>query len=60
MERKVRVLPGERGFCQTPSMLYDKKLEECGGDPRIVLGKYAMDRSQNGWQPTWDARDARK
>lgn len=51
-------------FCQKPSKEYLKKLEECGGDPRSVEGFRALNKAGTnvgrGWQPTWEARDARK
>lgn len=50
-------------FCQQPSNAYLVMLEECDGDPRSVSGYYAMKRSgplmKGGWQPDWEARDAR-
>ncbi len=51
-------------FCQAPSKDYLTKLEECGGDPRSVAGHHAMKkagpRAERGWQPDYEARDARK
>ena len=51
-------------FCQEPSGTYLKKLDEWGGDPRSTVSSFAIERAGNnaekGWQPTWDARDARK
>lgn len=51
-------------FCQEPSKEYLQKLEDCGNDPKSVEGFYALNKAgsnaERGWQPTWDARDARK
>lgn len=48
-------------FCQEPSDSYVEMLEKCGGDPRSVAGRHAINRagalSERGWQPTWDARN---
>ena len=46
-------------WCLEPSTDFYKMLEECGGDPRSVYNRFAINRIQRGWQPTWDARDAR-
>ncbi len=49
-------------FCQKPSDLYLKLLEECGDDPRSAAGVEAMRASESnggGWVPTIDARDRR-
>lgn len=51
-------------FCQEPSKVFLRKLEESNGDPKSVIGQRALDETginaEKGWQPTWDARDARK
>lgn len=48
-------------FCQEPSKPYEDMLEKCGGDPRLVAGRRAVNkagaRAERGWQPTWDARN---
>ena len=50
-------------FCQEPSKAYLKMLENCGGDPRSVVGRHAINKAgsimERGWFPTWDARDLR-
>ncbi len=49
--------------CQQPSAQYMQLLEESGGDHRSVAGIYAIKRAgalaEKGWQPDYDARDAR-
>lgn len=51
-------------FCQKPSDTYIRMLDECGADPRVVSGQKAINRAghwaERGWQPTYEARDARK
>jgi len=50
-----------RKFCQAPSNQYLEMLEDCGGDPRSVAGRYAINKAgvERGWIPTCDARDSR-
>ncbi len=49
-------------FCQEPSEALLRKLEESNGDPKSAIGQHALDemgKNKRGWQPAWDARDAR-
>jgi len=51
-------------FCQEPSETFLTKLEKSNGDPKSAVGQRALDEAgpnaKKGWQPAWDARDARK
>jgi hypothetical protein len=53
-------LTGSINFCQRASTSYEQMLEECGGDPRIVAGRRALNKSgwraQRGYQEAWDSR----
>lgn len=52
-------LTGSINFCQRPSSAYLEALDDCMGDPRILAGRRALSRSNNGrigWKPDWDSR----
>lgn len=53
-------LSGSIKFCQAPSWAYEQMLEDCGGDPRVVAGRRALNKSgwraQRGYQESWDSR----
>lgn len=44
-------------FCKEPSEMYLRMLDECGNDPRAVVGQRAINRMRvYGWQSSWDER----
>lgn len=47
-------------FCQAPSNAYLEFYENCDQDPRLVAGRYALNKAgslaQRGWQANWEDR----